>query len=181
MTDKKPYRDYVNQLIRKLSSTLFLVAGISVFYILSMIYIDHNRFPLTYLVLFLSISKTGIITYVSLQKVSKLISSCHTLNNMILTFSLLILITLISFATDYTCLFLTDGTVFSGIANATDSYLIIIYQFFYFSVITFSTVGYGDVYPVSNIAKFIVTLEIFLSFFIIVFSISSIKNIQINE
>jgi hypothetical protein len=181
MGDKEVYSNYLKQLLNKLGSTLFIVIGIGVFYTVTMTFIDHRLFPFTYIVLFLSMIKTGIISYITLGKVSKLMSTCHSLNNMIWTFGVLILITLFSFSTDYTCLFLTDSTSFSGIAHTSGSYLYNLYQFFYFSVITFSTVGYGDISPVSDISKFIVMLEIFLSFLIIVFSITNIKKIHINE
>ena len=45
-------------------------------------------------------------------------------------------------------------------------------------MITFSTVGYGDIVPTSDEARFVVMLEIFLSFFLIVFALTNIKKIH---
>ena len=181
MTESKTYRTFLNQLVRKISSTLMLVLGIGVFYLIIMSFIDHTYYPIAYIILFLAILKTGVIANISLKKVSKLINDCHSLNNMILTFSFIILITLFSFATDYTCLYQSNSESFYGLETNSNSYLYNLFQFFYFSVTTFSTVGFGDINPVSDVAKFIVMLEIFLSFLIIVFSITSIKKIHINE
>ena len=100
---------------------------------------------------------------------------------MIYTFGVLILITLLSFATDYTCLFQADSNAFDGIRRSSISYISNLYQFFYFSFITFSTVGYGDISPISNVAKFIVMLELLLSFLIVFFSLSILKEVHINE
>jgi len=43
----------------------------------------------------------------------------------------------------------------------------------YYSVITFSTIGYGDIVPVSNLARIVVIGEVLYSLFILVLVISS--------
>lgn len=43
------------------------------------------------------------------------------------------------------------------------------FDFFYFSVVTFTTLGYGDIYPVSIIAKSVVIVEVLI--FIVYISI----------
>lgn len=181
MTTKKIYQNYLNKLVRKLSPTLLFVIATGIFYITIMSFLDHSIYPFTYIILLLSIMKTVAIANVTLKKVSKLMDECKSFKNMILTFGLLILITLFSFATDYNCLFQSDSESFNGIVHFSGLYLNNLYQFFYFSVTTFSTVGFGDINLVSDIAKFIVMLEIFLSFLIIVFSLAYIKKVPIND
>lgn len=44
-------------------------------------------------------------------------------------------------------------------------------DFLYFSVITFSTTGYGDIYPLTKLAKIITITEIVFGFSIIVGSV----------
>ena len=44
---------------------------------------------------------------------------------------------------------------------------------FYFSVITSATVGYGDIYPVSPMAKLIVTTQVIYMFLLVIFVLSS--------
>ncbi|MEN6388783.1 MAG: ion channel [Syntrophomonas sp.] len=43
----------------------------------------------------------------------------------------------------------------------------------YFSVNTFATVGFGDIYPVSSIAKFLVTGEIFIAIIVLPLTIGT--------
>ena len=181
MPNKGRQSNYLMQLFTKVSSSVVVVIGIGIFYTISMSYVDHEAFSFSYIVLLLAITKTVIIAYVTLMKVSKLMNVCHSLNNLIWTFSFLILITLVSFATDYTCLFQSNSDSFDGLAHINNSYLSNLYQFFYFSTTTFSTVGFGDIRPVSDAAKFVVMLEIFLSFLIIVFSLANIKKVHLNE
>jgi hypothetical protein len=175
MSGIKQDSNYIKELFLSVGPTVFAVLGIGIFYIISMYYIDHAAFKFAYIMLFLSVAKSGVIAHLTLSKVSKLINTCHSLNNLIWTFSFLIIISLTSFATDYTCLFQTNTVSFEGLIHYSDSYLYNLYQFFYFSTTTFSTVGFGDISPVSDAAKFVVLLEIFLSFLIIVFSLANIK------
>lgn len=56
----------------------------------------------------------------------------------------------------YTVLHRLDATSFSGrVEGPVDC--------FYFSVVTFATVGYGDIYPVTPIARLLTLSEIFVS------------------
>lgn len=56
--------------------------------------------------------------------------------------------------------------------------------FFYFSVATFTTVGYGDVMPVDNTSRLVVVMEIFFSFITVAYALSMIgifRNIFLKE
>ena len=49
----------------------------------------------------------------------------------------------------------------------------------YYTIITFSTIGYGDIYPISPVAKFmsmVISLTSFICLTIFVSSILSYKN-----
>lgn len=48
----------------------------------------------------------------------------------------------------------------------------------YYSVITFSTIGYGDIVPVSNLARIVVMGEVLYSMFILVLVISSFTSLK---
>lgn len=64
------------------------------------------------------------------------------------------------FAIVYSVIFIIDNSGFSGInsANAFSIYL----DMFYFSTVTFTTLGFGDILPISPFAKLTVIFEVFL-------------------
>lgn len=157
------------------------VIGIGLLYIIFMSTINHHSFPFPYIILIFALVKTIVIALTTLKQLSKLIKVCDSLERLLWVFGILISLTIFSFATDYACIYQFDHFSFEGFSSNSENYFFNLFHFFYFSVITFSTVGYGDITPVSEIAKFVVLLEIFLSFFIIVFSLANIKKIHINE
>tara|TARA_R110002050_G_scaffold271612_3_gene415153 strand:- start:41708 stop:42262 length:555 start_codon:yes stop_codon:yes gene_type:complete len=157
------------------------ILGIGILYVFLMSMIDHPSFPFHIIIVTAALGKTIIITMTTLKRLSKLIKICHSLERLLWVFGLIIIISIFSFATDYTCLFQFSHTTFEGVPNYSTSYLYNLYHFFYFSVITFSTVGYGEIIPTSDVARFVVMLEIFLSFFLVVFAFANIKKIHINE
>ncbi len=168
-------------LLGKNALLLISIFGIGFLYIFLMSAIDHHAFPFPYLILVLALAKTILIASNTLKQLGKLIKICHELNQLLWIFGVLIGISIISFATDYTCLYQFDPASFEGISPGINTYIYQLYHFIYFSVITFSTVGFGDIAPVSGIARFVVMLEISLSFFIIVFALTNIKKIHFNE
>ena len=174
-------KSFYRLLFGKTALPVFVVLGVGLLYIILMSVIDHRTFPFPVFILFLAIIKTTLIASNTLKQLSKLIKICHSLERLLLVFGLLIGISILSFATDYTCLYQFEHSTFEGVPANSDTYIYNLYHFIYFSVITFSTVGYGDIAPVSEVARFVVMLEIFLSFFIIVFALANIKKIHINE
>ncbi|WCO01311.1 ion channel [Psychroserpens ponticola] len=159
----------------------FTILGIALVYVLLMSLIDHSSFPFHIIIATAALIKTILITATTLKQLSKLIDICHSVKQLLWVFGLILFISIFSFATDFTCLYQFDHTAFEGIVVHSNSYIFNLYHFFYFSVITFSTVGYGDITPVSEVARFVVMLEIFLSFLLIVFALANIKKIHLNE
>lgn len=174
-------KSFFKLLFGKTALPLFTILGIALLYVILMSMIDHSSFPFHIIIAVAAFGKTMVITITTMKQLSKLIKICHSLERLLWVFGLILIISVFSFATDYTCLFQFSHTTFEGVTDYSNSYIYNLYQFFYFSVITFSTVGYGDITPVSDIARFVVMLEIFLSFFLIVFALTNIKKIHINE
>ena len=160
---------------------IFTILGVGVLYVVLMSFIDHQSFPFPTIILVLALVKTILISSNILKRLSKIIEICYSMERLLWVFGLLIGISILSFATDYTCLYQFEQSTFSGMPAYSDTYIYNMYHFIYFSVITFSAVGYGDIAPVSDVARFVVMLEIFLSFFIIVFALTNIKKIHIKE
>lgn len=172
---------FLRLLFGKTAVPIFAILGVGVLYIVLMSFIDHQSFPFPTIILVLAVIKTILISSNILKQLSKMIRYCHSLERLLWMFGLLIGISILSFATDYTCLYQFEHSTFSGVPAYSDTYIYNLYHFLYFSVTTFSTVGYGDIAPVSDIARFVVMLEIFLSFLIIVFALANIKKIHLNE
>jgi len=159
-------------LFGKTALPIIIIVGIALIYVVLMTMIDHSALPFHIVVAVAALIKTIVITLTTLKKLSKLIKICHSLERLLWVFGLIIVIIVFSFATDYTCLYQFDHAAFEGIPDFSNTYLFNLYHFFYFSVITFSTVGFGDITPVSDVAKFVIMLEIFLSFFYYSFCIN---------
>lgn len=174
-------KSFYKLLLGKTVLPIFTIFGVGVLYVILMSVIDHHSLPFPTIILFLAVAKTIIIASNTLKQLSKLIKVCHSIEQILWVFGLLISISIFSFASDYTCLYQFEPLSFEGVTAHSGNYIYNLYHFIYFSVITFSTVGYGDIAPVSEVARFVVMLEIFLSFFIIVFALANIKKIHINE
>lgn len=83
---------------------------------------------------------------------------------------------IIFFAINYFYLSVNDPNAFVGhLGSAPLSRLI---GCIYYSVITFSTIGYGDIVPYSNLARLIVIGEVLYSMFILVLVISSFSSLK---
>lgn len=160
---------------------IFTILGVGVLYVVLMSFIDHQTLPIPFIILILALVKTILISSNILKRLSKIIEICYSMERLLWVFGLLIGISILSFATDYTCLYQFENSAFNGMPVHSDTYIYNLYHFIYFSVITFSAVGYGDIVPISDVAKFVVMLEIFLSFFIIVFALTKIKKIHIKK
>ena len=172
---------FLKLLFGKTAIPIIAILGVGVLYVILMSLIDHRSFPFPKIILVLALAKTFLISSTTLKQLSKMMKICRSMQRLLWVFGLIIFISILSFASDYTCLYQFNHSNFNGMPDYSISYINNLYHFFYFSVITFSTVGYGDIRPVSEVARFVVMLEIFLSFFIIVFAFANIKKIQIKE
>jgi voltage-gated potassium channel Kch len=90
---------------------------------------------------------------------------------MLLLLGAIITIIVISFAIDYLCVSEIYPEAFSGIQYGQPLVLRFM-NLLYFSIVTFTTVGYGDIIPAIPVAKLITVLEMMSAFVVIVFIIS---------
>jgi len=172
---------FYRSLIVALTLPLSAIIVITMLYFLIMPFINHKAFSFDYIIIILALLKSYLIALVTFKNLSKLVKSCYSLKQLILIFGSIIFMTIFSFSIDYSCLYEFQESSFYGIPNYPSSYLEKIPDFFYFSVTTFATVGFGDIVPISGFAKALVVLEMVLSFLIIVFSLSNINKIHIYE
>jgi hypothetical protein len=86
-------------------------------------------------------------------------------------------LTVISFAIDYFCLYRIDELGFANIPPNAD----ILGQciaFVYFSLATFSTAGFGDIYPLTTAGRVLVSLELILFLSTMVLILSNIHPLR---
>jgi hypothetical protein len=170
---------FYKQLFKKLLLTTTLVVVISFIYVLlTLLVVDHPF--LSYIIVVLASIKTFFIVRLTFIQLSKIIGESHKLSHVLTLFGVLILLIVLSFSFDYHALYSTDFDSFKTSFTVNGSFFRQYFEFLYFSLITFSSVGFGDVVPLSVEGKIVVMLEVFLSFFVLVFGIANINRIHVD-
>ncbi len=142
--------------------------------------LDHEVQISASAIVTLSFAKSLLISKAVLNKLQNIVKMCQFLSQLLLSFGTLIILTVFSFATDYACVVHNNEEAFIGFTKS-PSYIQSISDGLYFSVVTFSTVGYGDMAPISSPAKTIVVFEIGMSFLIIFFALANVNKIHTDE
>ena len=122
-------------------------------------------------VVLFSIAKIYYLVSHTFKKLDVLIEDNHSFNHMLLLLGAIITIIVFSFAMDYLCISEIYTEAFSGIQYGQP----VVSRFsnvLYFSVVTFTTVGYGDIAPIAPVAKLITVFEMISAFIMMVFVFS---------
>ena len=126
--------------------------------------------------------KTIMIIRVTFHQLSKIILQSHILTHVVVLFALLIGLIIFSFASDFTAFYLINENAFQANPSIlNNSTLSIFFDCMYFSTVTFSAIGYGDIVPSNGWVKALIMLEVILYFFVLVFGIANINGIKIDE
>jgi hypothetical protein len=133
------------------------------------------------LLLILTITKIGSIVVLAFNQLMKIIGQSHLLSHILILFGLLIGLIIFSFGVDFTALHLINDQNFKTNIEGDISLTSLFFEYLYMSTITFSSVGYGDMTPLTVVAKLVVMMEIALRFFVLVFGIANINQIRVNE
>jgi voltage-gated potassium channel Kch len=152
---------------------ILLIAFLILFFIVMRLWGHQQQQPQLwagFLVLFSTIKIYLLVSH-TFKKLDRLIEDAHSFNHMLLLLGAIISIIIISFALDYFCISEIYPTAFTGIQDS-QSLLFRFSDLLYFSVVTFTTVGYGDIFPSMPVAKLITVLEMMSAFIVIVFVIS---------
>lgn len=179
MVYKIDYDSFLKQLIKRLSPAVILVALVVIVYVYLMQFVDHKISWVPYLMVLFVLIKTIYFTFFTFKQVNKSIRQCHSFGQLLWIFGLLVLLIIFSYAADYSCIAAANTGSFQGF-NTSDNmgYLSFLFEFFYFSVVTFAAIGYGDIVPLTYPARILVIMEIAQSFVLIVFGLSNINNIH---
>ncbi|QHI36563.1 hypothetical protein IMCC3317_19260 [Kordia antarctica] len=171
---------FYKQLLKKVLLTAGVITVLSLSYTL-WANGNSNSLFLPILIVLFAIIKTIFIVRLTFIQLSKIIGESHKLTHILTLFGVLILLIVLSFSFDYHALYITDFDSFKTSLIENDSFFRQFFEFLYFSLITFSSVGFGDIVPISVPGKIIVMLEVFLSFFVLVFGIANINRIHVDK
>jgi len=159
-----------------LKEWVIVVIAVLLFILVRSIFEDqHPLMKLTVVVL--AAFKIGYFLLVTFRRIEKTLRHPCTYHQLLVSLGTLIVLMILSFSLDYTCLVDCDEQTFKGWSN--EGLLFAnFFQMTYFSMVTFATVGFGDMAPITYSAKILVMMEIASSFFMIVFIISNLYNIK---
>ncbi|MBE7688972.1 two pore domain potassium channel family protein [Tenacibaculum finnmarkense] len=178
--EKSKSTDFYKQLFKKVILTTSIVIASSLSYTLWIV-VDSDSIFLPFLIVSLAFFKTIFIVKLTFTQLSKIIGESHQLTHILTLFGILIILIVLSFSADYQALYILNSENFKFETIPNNSFLLQFFEFLYFSFITFSSVGYGDIVPISIAGKLIVILEVVLSFFVLVFGIANINRIHVNK
>lgn len=156
-----------------------IIGGVVIGYLLLAYFMPRAKYSwfLVYFVLGFAILKVVYIVIYTYNRIARAVCICHTFYELFISLGMVIFVIVLSFAFDYTCLSDCLPMAFKGIDQHSKIYHML-FEFIYFSVVTFATIGYGDISPLAYSAKFLVILEITMSFFMVVFIFSNIEHIK---
>ena len=171
---------FYEQLFKKVLFTTSVVVVLSLSYVL---WVNENpdSLFLPVLVVGLAFVKTIFIVRLTFLQLSKIIGESHQLTHVLTLFAVLIILITLSFSADYLALYGLNSENFKSATSINGSFLLEFFEFTYFSLITFSSVGFGDIVPLTISGKLLVIMEVFLSFLVLVFGIANINRIHVNK
>lgn len=157
-----------------------VVAGVIMYlFLITVLSHEYQSRLMTGFVIFFSLLKVGFFLLTTLYKIEHhLLHNTLSFYRCLASFGSIVILLILSFSIDYICLSDCNLEAFSGLDHTT-SIIIKFFEFNYFSVVTFATIGFGDIVPRSVGAKFIVMLEITTSFFMVVFILSNFFNLHL--
>lgn len=152
-----------------------IVIGIAIFYLE---YLEFANFFLEKLILIiLAVGKSIYFVEHSFRKIEEASIKNLTYNKFLVIILTNILLIVVSFAVDYCCIQEIDPRSFSGF-NTNQSVGGIIFDLAYFSMLSFTSVAYGDIVPVTKAAKVLTLLEVGVAYITTIIIISNFVQIK---
>lgn len=129
-----------------------------------------------FIVVTLAVAKSVYFVFHNFRSINQVIERERTFNHFIALVSVNIVLIISSFAADYFVLGKIYPDIFRGVLASDD--LNMMGEMLYFSLVTFTTTGFGDIVPTSNLARFPVSLEVIVGFISTIFVISNFSNFK---
>jgi hypothetical protein len=113
----------------------------------------------------------------SFRKIEEASVKNLTYNKFLIIIMTNILLIVVSFAVDFSCIQKIDHRSFSGL-SLDKSFTDAIFDLSYFSMLSFTSVAYGDIVPVSKAAKILTLLEVGVAYITTIIIISNFVQIK---
>ena len=179
MTSKPVISSFLKKIIRY--ELPLLGAGIAVYAVLFYTIDHHLHGPiLSNFVVVFALFKVVYILLYTFKRLTVHLDECCSFYVIVAVYGIIIGLMIFSFAADYYCLQSCLPGAFSGL-KSTLGLAETAFDFIYFSVVTFATIGFGDITPVLMKAKLLVIFEIATSFIMIFFVISNFDKIHTSQ
>jgi hypothetical protein len=158
-----------------LKSLAIISLGLTIFYI------DYFEFwnPLytTILLVIISLFKSGFFVIQSYKKISDTSNQNVEYYHFLFFMAINIVLIIISFGIDFFCLHQIDPKAFSGV-YVHASIFRQLFEFLYYSSLNMTNFGFAETLPISMTAKFLTSIEVFLSFVAIIFVLSDFISLR---
>lgn len=154
---------------------IIIVIGAAIFYI------EHLEFANFFwekliLVLLAGIKSIYFVAH-SFRKIEEASVTNLTYNKFLIVILTNILLIVFSFGVDYCCIQEIDPRSFSGF-NKDQSVAGIAFDLGYFSILSFTSVAYGDITPITKAAKMLTLMEVVVAYITTIIIISNFVQIK---
>jgi len=147
----------------------------------AILYIEHLEFADFFweklILVLLAGSKSIYFVAHSFRKIEEASVANLTYNKFLVIILTNILLIVVSFAVDYCCLQEIDPHAFSGF-NMNQSIGGIAFDLGYFSILSFTSVAYGDIIPITKAAKMLTLMEVIVAYITTIIIISNFVQIK---
>jgi hypothetical protein len=152
-----------------------ILIGIGIFYFE---YLEFaNFFWEKFILILLACGKSIYFVVHSFRKIEEASVKNLTYNKFLVIILTNIFLIVVSFAVDYSCLQEIDPRSFSGF-NTNQSLGGVIFDLSYFSILSFTSVAYGDIVPITKAAKVLTVLEVGVAYITTIIIISNFVQIK---
>lgn len=125
----------------------------------------------------LTVGKSAYFVFITFHRIRKTLETEFYYHEFLSFIVYYVLLIILSYAIDFYCLFRIDPTAFQGVTQR-QTILDEFVTFVYFSIATFTTVGFGDIFPRSTSAQVFVSTEVMLAFFFNILVIANVVQIR---
>jgi hypothetical protein len=136
-----------------------------------------NLFCEKLILILMAVGKSYYFIEHSFKKIEEASVKNLTYNKFLVIILTNILLIVVSFAVDYACLQEIDPLSFSGLSSS-HSLDGVVFDLSYFSMLSFTSVAYGDIVPVTKAAKMLTLLQVGVAYITTIIIISNFVQIK---